>query len=131
MLATNINPVRPSLSEEDIADLRAFYLALKPFFEMEHPVMPVSYLKAAILVATNEGLTVSDYADKAGVSSTVMTRNLLDIGPRNRQREKGLELIEQVRDPLDLRKHRAKLTPQGRKVMHDVLAALRTLKRGK
>lgn len=128
MLSTN--PVRPSLSEDERDDLSKLLLALKPFFDIEHPVLPAAYIKAALLVATEEGLTVSDYAAKAGVSSTVMTRNLLDIGQINRKREEGLQLVEQVRDPLDLRKHRAKLTPQGRKMMHDVLRALRTLKKG-
>jgi DNA-binding MarR family transcriptional regulator len=123
------NPVRPSLSEDEIDDLRKLFLALKPFFDLEHPVLPAAYIKAALLVATDEGLTVSEYADKAGVSATVMTRNLLDIGQINRRREEGLQLVEQVRDPYDLRKHRAKLTPQGRKLMHDVLRALRTLRR--
>lgn len=127
MLASN--PVRPSLSEDEIDDLRKLFLALKPFFDLEHPVLPAAYIKAALLVATDEGLTVSEYADKAGVSATVMTRNLLDIGQINRRREEGLQLVEQVRDPFDLRKHRAKLTPQGRKLMHDVLRALRTLRR--
>lgn len=125
----SLNPVKPSLADNDIDDLRKFFLALRPFFDLDHPVLPAAYIKAALLVATNEGLTVSEYADKAGVSPTVMTRNLLDIGSLNRQRQEGLNLIEQVRDPHDLRKHRAKLTPQGRKLMHDVLAALRTLKR--
>lgn len=128
MLATN--PVRPSLSEEDIDILRKFHLALRVFVNLDHPVLPVSYVDAAVAVATDEGLTVAEYADKAGLSPTVMTRNLLDIGQINRKREPGLQIIEQVRDPYDLRKHRAKLTPQGRKIMHDVVKVLKTLQKG-
>ncbi|WP_407183142.1 hypothetical protein [Bradyrhizobium centrosematis] len=121
------NPVKPSLTEEERAHLRALYRALEPFWDLEHSVMPASYIRAALLVAMNEGLSVSEYAEQAGTGATVMTRNLLDIGERNRQREKGLELITQVRDAFDLRKHRAMLTPKGRKLMQDVITALRAV----
>jgi DNA-binding MarR family transcriptional regulator len=124
-----MNPVKPTFSEEDRDDLRKLYLALKPFFDLDHAVLPAAYIKAALLVAIEEGLGVSDYAERAGASPTVMTRNLLDIGDRNRQRGEGLGLVTQQRDVMDLRKHRAKLTPKGATLLRDVLRALRTLKR--
>ena len=46
--------------------------------------MPVQYITSFLLVATDEGLTVTDYAKKAGVSKSVMSRHLLDIGGRSR-----------------------------------------------
>jgi hypothetical protein len=39
-----------------------------------------------------------------------MTRHLLDIGERNRDKEAGFGLIGQHRDNMDLRKHLAYLT---------------------
>jgi DNA-binding MarR family transcriptional regulator len=125
------DPVRPSISDEEIESLEALFNALKPFFDLEHAVLPAAYIRAFILVGKKEGLGVTEYADQVGISPTVMTRNLLDIGDRNRQREKGLELITQDRDPFDLRKHRARLTPKGRKMAHDINVALRRLRRSK
>jgi DNA-binding MarR family transcriptional regulator len=60
-----------------------------------------------------------------------MTRNLLDIGPLNRHREKGLDLIVKEQDPFDLRKQRSRLTPKGRKLAHDMNLAARRLRRAK
>lgn len=124
-----MNPVKPTFSEEERDDLRKLYLVLQPFFDLDHAVLPAAYIKASLLVAIEEGLGVSEYAQRAGASPTVMTRNLLDIGDRNRQRGEGLGLVTQERDTLDLRKHRAKLTPKGATMFRKVLTALRTLKR--
>ncbi|WFU39012.1 hypothetical protein QA640_32135 [Bradyrhizobium sp. CB82] len=129
MLATS--QTKPSISEEEIEAAETLFLALKPFFELEHAVLPAAYIRAFLLVCKKEGLGVSEYADQVDISSTVMTRNLLDIGDLNRQREKGLELITQERDPWDLRKRRAYLSPKGRKLIHDVNVALRRLRRAK
>ena len=51
-----------------------------------------------------EGQTVTEYAEKAGVPQTVMTRHLLEIGDRSRDKEKGLGLVTQKADMNDLRK---------------------------
>ena len=120
------NQIKPSLSEDERAQLRTLYLALKPFRDLDHPQLPMSYVTAALLIALDEGLGASEYADKLGVSVSVMTRNILDIGERNRQRGDGLGLVTQERDLLDLRKHRSRLTPRGKKLMHDILDALKT-----
>jgi DNA-binding MarR family transcriptional regulator len=84
--------------------------------------MPLSYIVAYLEVACDEGKGVADYASKVDVSPTVMTRNLLDIGDRNRQREEGYGLITQERDLFDLRKHNARITPKGQ-VNHQSLQA--------
>ncbi|MET4017724.1 MarR family winged helix-turn-helix transcriptional regulator [Bradyrhizobium sp. S3.2.12] len=123
------DPAQPSISDEEIESLEALFDALKPFFEMEHAVLPAAYIRAFILVGKKEGLSVSEYAQQLQISPTVMTRNLLDIGDRNRQREKGFQLITQERDPYDLRKHRARLTPRGRKLAHDINVTLRRLRK--
>lgn len=55
--------------------------------------MPLSYVTAMLHVGMDEGRGVAEYAAKENLSPTVMTRNLLDIGDRNRQREEGYGLI--------------------------------------
>ena len=74
-----------------------------------------------MLVAQEEGLSVSEYAKQAGVGQTTMTRHLLDIGLQTRKREPGLNLVMQRQDPLDLRRHQAFLTDKGRALLTRVL----------
>ena len=126
-----VDYIRPSISDEEIESQEAMLLAIEPWFNLGHGVPPIAYIRAFCLVARKEGLTVAEYAAQAGIPSSVMTRNLLDIGDINRQREKGLELITQERDPFDLRKHRARLSAKGRKLAHDINVALRRLRRAK
>ena len=71
-----------------------------------------------------EGKSVSDYAQDAGLLKTVVTRHLLDIGTRDRDGDAGLGLISQARDPKDLRINRAWITRKGGQ--HDLHRAPRT-----
>ncbi len=67
--------------------------------------MPLQYVYLLLTVVVKEGQTVTEYAEKAGVPQTVMTRHLLEIGDRSRDKEKGLGLVTQKADMNDLRKH--------------------------
>lgn len=119
---------RPTLSEEQREYARTLRLALEPFRQI-NPSMPLSYIIAFLEVELDEGKGVAEYAAKLGLSPTVMTRNLLDIGDRNRQREEGYGLITQERDLFDLRKHNAKITPKGLALTNAYIRGLQTLQR--
>lgn len=115
---------RPTLSEEERAAARALRIALQNFTALR-PTMPLQYVMTFLLVAEMEGKGVSEYAEINGVSQTVMTRHLLDIGDRNRAREEGFGLVTQERDKNDLRRHHARITPRGKAIMHKILQALK------
>lgn len=83
--------------------------------------LSVRQTRAFLLVATEEGLGVNEYAERMGVAQSVMTRLLLDIGLQTRKREPGLGLVTQRPDPLDMRKHQAHLTPKGKALLHKLL----------
>lgn len=119
---------KPTLSEEQREYARTLRLALEPFRQI-NPSMPLSYIIALLEVSLDEGKGVAEYAAKLGLSPTVMTRNLLDIGDRNRQREEGYGLITQERDLFDLRKHNAKITPKGLALTNAYIRGLQTLQR--
>jgi len=76
--------------------------------------MTLQYVTAFILVAMEEGLSVSEYARRAGVSNSVMSRHLLDIGDRSRHMEEGLGLVTFRPRPENLREHEYTLTNKGR-----------------
>lgn len=115
---------KPTLNEEDRAAFRALYNALQNFTALR-PTMPLQYVMTYLLVGMEEGKGVTEYAKMNDVSPTVMTRHLLDIGDRNRAREEGFGLVTQERDPLDLRKHHARITPKGAAIAHRIKQALK------
>ena len=117
---------KPTLNEEEKAYARALMSALEPFRDIRS-TMPLQYVYAFLQVATEEGKGVTEYARNAGVSVTVMTRHLLDIGERNRARDDGFGLISQERDQHDLRRHHAKITPTGKALMHKIVNAMKNI----
>ena len=120
-----MSEIKPTLTDEEKAFARALMLALEPFRAIRS-TMPLQYVYTFLQVACDEGKGVTEYAQKAGISVTVMTRHLLDIGDRNRQREEGFGLITQERDRNDLRRHHARVTPTGKALMNRIVNALKT-----
>ena len=100
--------------------MRQLLGALEAFFSLRE-TMPAQYIRAFLLVAEKEGLGVVDYARRAGVSMSVMSRHLLDIGERNRYMEEGFGLVTHRRKPMELRKHEYFLTDKGRALLHKVI----------
>lgn len=123
--ATMVSKFERTLSDEEIAAARALLIALKNFKAIR-PTMPLQYVLTFLEVCVDEGKGVLEYAERAEVPPTVMTRHLLDIGDRNRAREDGFGLITQERDKLDLRRHHARLTTKGKALMHRMMQALKT-----
>jgi DNA-binding MarR family transcriptional regulator len=61
--------------------------------------MPLQHAYAFLLVASEEGHSVSEYAKRAGTTQAVMTRILFALS--SRKRESGYGLVQQVIDPQD------------------------------
>jgi DNA-binding MarR family transcriptional regulator len=114
---------RSSLTDDERKGLATLLNALEPFFG-ERQTMPMQLVKSFILAALHEGEGVTELAKRAGLSQSVMSRHLLDIGDRNRHMEAGFGWTTQHTDPMELRKHRVVLTPKGTALAHKVLRAL-------
>ena len=99
--------------------IKAVLNALAPFRAIRS-TMPLQYVTAFLLVAMDEGKTVSEYAKQAGVSLSVMSRHLLDIGERNRYMEDGFGLVMAKPSPNSLREKEVYLTTKGRAVVHQI-----------
>jgi DNA-binding MarR family transcriptional regulator len=108
------------LSDGEKKAVRSLMGALEPFKALRS-TMPLQYVTAFLLVAQEEGLGVGDYAERAGVSVSVMSRHLLDIGERNRSMEDGFGLVTYRANPMELRKHEYALTEKGRALAHSIL----------
>jgi hypothetical protein len=70
-----------SLSDDEKAALSNLESALKPFFKLR-ATMPLQYITAFLLVALKEGQTVTELARGAGISASLMTRHLADLGQK-------------------------------------------------
>ena len=110
-------------SEEDKATSKRLLGALEPF-RVLRATMPLQYVTAFLLVAEEEGLGVVDYARRAGVSISVMSRHLLDIGERDRYMNEGFGLITSRDNPMELRRKEFMLTDKGRAVFHKIKRSL-------
>src|SRR5262249_55688160 len=74
-------------------------------FRVVRRTMPMQHAYAFLLVASEEGLGVQEYAERAGVTQSVMTRILFALGLRSRGREGGYGLVQQTVDTANFRKH--------------------------
>lgn len=104
--------------------VRAAMGILDPFRELKG-TMPAQYIYAFLLVAEEEGLGVVDYAKRADVSVSVMSRHLLDIGERNRHMDEGFGLVTFRSNPMELRRHEYYLTPKGEALLHKLERAIK------
>src|ERR1035437_3233810 len=93
---------KPSISADQRETLKSQLNALKPFRAVRE-TMPLQYVTAFLLVATEENLNVTEYATRAGRSQSLMTRHLADLGEVNRYHEEGFGLVEAYDDLMDRR----------------------------
>jgi len=112
-----------ALSDRNRGVVNGLLGALDPFRAIRS-TMPLQYVVAFLLVAQEELLGVGEYAERAGVSVSVMSRHLLDIGERNRHLEKGFGLVTYRANPMELRKHEYMLTDRGRALLHQITRQL-------
>lgn len=110
------------LSDEDSKAVKNVLAWMDAFREVR-PTMPLQHAYTFLMVAMDEGRSVSEYAERAGTAQTVMTRHLLDIGEQTRTREPGLGLVVRKTDPMDMRKHQVFLTVKGRALLHKIMRA--------
>lgn len=99
---------------------RRLLVALEPVRDL-----PVNKLMTLLTVAHKQGLTVDDYAKRAGISPTTMSRHLLDLGEVDRKQEAGLGLVEGRVNVTNQRERVYELTAKGRALLTKVTGAIR------
>jgi DNA-binding MarR family transcriptional regulator len=113
---------RAARSDTEAATIRQILALLDPLFSIRS-TMPARTIQAFLLVAEKEGLSVGEYARRAGLSPTTMSRNLLDMGERDRNYEEGAGLIEGKENVLNRREKLYSLTPKGRALLASITKA--------
>jgi DNA-binding MarR family transcriptional regulator len=116
-------PTRVPLADDERNAMKRLALALGAFRQLR-TTMPLQYVMSFLLIAQEEGLGVSEYAARAGVSPSVMSRHLLDIGDRNRHLQDGFGLVTSRQNFRMLRRSEYFLTPKGRALAHEIFRQL-------
>jgi DNA-binding MarR family transcriptional regulator len=106
-------------SEAQIAAITQLLWTLDPFFRIRG-TMPLRHVQAYLLVARKEGQTVTELAKQADMPVTTMSRNLLDMGDRNRYFEEGAGLVVGEDNPLNRRERLYSLTHKGRALLASI-----------
>jgi DNA-binding MarR family transcriptional regulator len=75
-------------------------------------------------VASNQGLSVGEYAKMLGVTGGGMSKLLLLLGDGRTPATQGLGLIYQRRNPQNRRRHEVNLTSKGKALMRALKATL-------
>lgn len=99
---------------------RSLLHALQPVREL-----PVNKLMTLLTVALKEGLTVDEYAKRADISPTTMSRHLLDLGDIDRNGKPGLGLVDGRTNVTNQRERVYVLTIKGRSLLAKVVEAIR------
>jgi DNA-binding MarR family transcriptional regulator len=119
--------LRTRLGDAD-KDQLALMLDVLDVFRTIRSTMPLQYVATFLLVAMDEGKSVIEYATKMGVSPSVMSRHLLDIGERNRRMQEGFGLVTYRANPMNLREHEYYLTPKGHAMAQSIVRKLQRRK---
>jgi DNA-binding MarR family transcriptional regulator len=122
------------LSEAAQDCMEALHFMLRPFFKEFRNDMPAQLISTFATIARHPGKSVKEYADMEGVSKSVMSRHILDLGERNRRMEPGFGLVQATPAPMELRRHIVTLTPKGHRFAGEICRMLEMLyerKRGR
>lgn len=96
--------------------LRAFYNAISQMRELS-ATMPVAELQMFLLVALNEGASLTELCELADMKKSTGSRYLLDLSDKTRAGTPGYGLVTREVDPAELRKNMYALTAKGRSLI--------------
>lgn len=86
------------------------------------PEMPLQQLMCLLVVAQEpDGMSLTDIANKVGISLPTASRHVGSLGKINRKKEEGLNLLEAFEDPLERRKKIVRLTPKGKTAVRKII----------
>lgn len=85
-------------------------------FRKLHPELSCQVAETFLMIALDEGATVSSIGEKMGVSTAAASRHVSHLGKYDRRRNPGLGLVETRETLEDRRVKELRLTAKGRRV---------------
>lgn len=83
--------------------------------------MPIAQALSLLLIARNEGLSLKELAQQAGVGMASASRYVATFGKPKKAGAKGYGLVTAVEDPEERRKKIITLTPKGRSFVNKLI----------
>lgn len=118
------SPMPRAIVTEEQRLLDKVAIILSAFKEVDES-MQIQLAMTFLMVAMHEGCSLTDIYKQTGWAISTISRHLLDLGERNRNKNPGLNLVESRRDPMELRKNIYTLTPRGRKLAGKLVSLVR------
>ncbi|MFZ3482223.1 hypothetical protein [Sphingomonas sp. 3-13AW] len=101
---------------------------LEEFRAAVSPVATLSLAHTFVTVALNEGKNLTEMASIMGAKVPTISRNVLDLGERNRRKTDGYRLVKSEQDPMNLRSNKYALTPRGRQIANRLIKIVHNTK---
>ncbi len=112
-------------TEDDLTAVKRLERAMRQVRTSIDPLVPTQVVQAFLAVAANEGKTLTELAEILGTNISTASRQMLDLGERNRKMEPGYQLIDRQIDPMNLRTNRYTLTTKGRLLIKELASIMR------
>lgn len=84
--------------------------------------MPLPQVHCLFILAKagEEGMSLTELANKAEIAMATASRYIGNMGKINRFREEGFQLVEAFEDPLERRRKIIRLTPKGKVLINRI-----------
>ncbi len=103
-------------------NVEAHLRLVKKFRELDPDIsFSVAHVFLLVAEAGDEGVSLTEIADKAGLGLSSVSRHAAFLGKINRQHEEGLNLIQTHEDPMERRRRLATLTGKGKAFMNQLI----------
>ena len=101
-------------------------LKILEIFRYVNQTISVQVATTFLLVAVHPGKSLTELSRISGFPLSTVSRNLLDLGIRNRKKEPGYGLVVTTTDEFELRRKNVNLTPLGKKLIDRIMGAIKT-----
>lgn len=112
-------------SNEDRRDINRVTKIMAHFQGRAKEAMSIQLCRTFLAVALYPGLSLREYCKLLGQPQSTVSRQLLDLGDRTRNKEEGFKLIQYTKTHEDIRKNSYTLTKKGEALISAILSELR------
>lgn len=111
------------MDEKEKSRLRRLYKCVETMRGVD-AILPMQTFAAFLVVALDDGQSITAIGDKIGLSQSAASRNLSSLGDWDWRKKVGLKLVEYRQDRMNLSVKTCHLTPKGQKLVATLVEIL-------
>jgi DNA-binding MarR family transcriptional regulator len=111
------------MDEKEKAKLRRLYKVVDAMRDVD-AILPIQTFAAFLVVALEDGQSITAIGDKIGLSQSAASRNLSSLAEWDWRKKTGLKLVEYRQDRMNLSVKTCHLTPKGQKLVQSFVDIL-------